>query len=172
MIYTFRKANREDAAAVFAVTEDARAFLAAQGVDQWQNEARPTLKTAQADIADDNCYVIYAEETGQIVAVASLVFGEDKNYAQIDGKWLTDGPYGAIHRVAVHHEHRGKGLASEMFTRLIATAREQGVVSVRIDTHADNKPMQAMINRAGFTFCGIIIILADGTKRNAYELVL
>ena len=41
---------------------------------------------------------------------------------------------------------------------------------LRIDTHADNKPMQNAIDSYGFRYCGIIHV-ADGTPRNAYDLV-
>lgn len=40
--------------------------------------------------------------------------------------------------------------------------------SIRIDTHADNKTMQHLIEADGFTRCGIIYI-ADGTPRIAYQ---
>ena len=41
---------------------------------------------------------------------------------------------------------------------------------LRIDTHADNQPMQNAIDSYGFCYCGIIHV-ADGTPRNAYDLV-
>lgn len=41
---------------------------------------------------------------------------------------------------------------------------------LRIDTHADNKPMQNAIDSYGFRYCGIYHV-ADGTPRNAYDLV-
>lgn len=40
--------------------------------------------------------------------------------------------------------------------------------NIRIDTHADNKTMQHLIEADGFTRCGIIYI-ADGTPRIAYQ---
>ena len=39
---------------------------------------------------------------------------------------------------------------------------------VRADTHADNKIMQHILEKNGFTKCGIIHV-ADGTPRIAYQ---
>ena len=39
---------------------------------------------------------------------------------------------------------------------------------LRIDTHRDNRIMQHLIRKHGFTYCGIIW-LQDGTERLAYE---
>ena len=41
---------------------------------------------------------------------------------------------------------------------------------LRVDTHADNKVMQAAILRAGFQYRGIIYV-RDHSPRLAYELV-
>ena len=40
--------------------------------------------------------------------------------------------------------------------------------SLRADTHADNKIMQHILEKNGFTKCGIIHV-ADGTPRIAYQ---
>ena len=40
--------------------------------------------------------------------------------------------------------------------------------SLRADTHADNKIMQHLLEKNGFTRCGIIHV-ADGTPRIAYQ---
>ena len=41
---------------------------------------------------------------------------------------------------------------------------------LRIDTHADNKPMQRAIEKFGFVYCGIIKA-HDGTPRIAFEKI-
>ena len=40
--------------------------------------------------------------------------------------------------------------------------------SLRADTHADNKIMQHLLEKNGFTRCGIIHV-ADGSPRFAYQ---
>ncbi len=41
--------------------------------------------------------------------------------------------------------------------------------SLRADTHADNKAMQHILEETGFTRCGVIIHVADGSPRFAYQ---
>ena len=46
---------------------------------------------------------------------------------------------------------------------------------MRIDTHAENLPMQRALEKAGFTPCGMIYLIGgreDGDPRLAYEILL
>ena len=79
----------------------------------------------------------------------------------IDGAWLTDEPYGVIHRMASYPEIHG------IFSTVINYAASR-FAHLRIDTHRDNRIMQHLIEKHGFTYCGIIW-LEDGTERLAYE---
>ena len=96
-----------------------------------------------------------------IVAYFALLPSPEPTYAHIDGAWLTDEPYGVIHRIASYPEVHG------IFSAIIdfASARYP---HLRIDTHRDNRIMQHLIDMAGFSYCGIIW-LEDGTERLAYE---
>ena len=87
--------------------------------------------------------------------------GEDPTYGEIDGAWLSDGPYCTIHRVASRGE--AHGLTGEIFHWCMDRCGH-----LRIDTHADNKPMQRAIEKFGFVYCGIIKA-HDGTPRIAFE---
>lgn len=40
--------------------------------------------------------------------------------------------------------------------------------NIRIDTHRDNRPMQGLLAKLGFSYCGTITI-ADGTERIAFQ---
>ncbi len=42
--------------------------------------------------------------------------------------------------------------------------------NIRIDTHRDNHIMQHCLSKAGFTYCGIILLL-DGDERLAYQKI-
>ena len=85
----------------------------------------------------------------------------EPTYDVIDGAWLTDEPYGVIHRMASYPEVHG------IFSTVINYAASH-FAHLRIDTHRDNRIMQHLIEKHGFTYCGIIW-LEDGTERLAYE---
>jgi RimJ/RimL family protein N-acetyltransferase len=40
--------------------------------------------------------------------------------------------------------------------------------TIRIDTHQDNRTMRALLQKYGFTYCGIIL-LENGDPRLAYQ---
>ena len=96
-----------------------------------------------------------------IVAYFALLPSPEPTYSYIDGAWLTDEPYGVIHRMASYPEVHG------IFSAIIDYAASR-YSHLRIDTHRDNRIMQHLIEKHGFTYCGIIW-LQDGTERLAYE---
>jgi hypothetical protein len=96
-----------------------------------------------------------------IVAYFALLPSPEPTYNVIDGAWLTDEPYGVIHRMASYPDTHGVFAAIMDF----AAAR---YAHLRIDTHHDNRIMRYLIEKHGFTYCGIIW-LPDGTERLAYE---
>jgi hypothetical protein len=96
-----------------------------------------------------------------IIAYFAILPSPEPTYDYIDGAWLTDEPYGVIHRIASYPDVHG------VFSAIIDFA-DARYPHLRIDTHRDNRIMQHVITAAGFTYCGIIW-LPDGTERLAYE---
>ena len=41
--------------------------------------------------------------------------------------------------------------------------------NIRIDTHADNKPMQGLLNKLGYTYCGVIELENGRGERLAFQ---
>ena len=97
----------------------------------------------------------------RIVAYFALLPSPEPTYDVIDGAWLTDEPYGVIHRMASYPDIHG------IFSTIIDYAASR-YTHLRIDTHRDNRIMRHLIEIHGFTYCGIIW-LEDGAERLAYE---
>ena len=104
-----------------------------------------------------------------------LQLGGDKNYDVIErGEWLSGNEnrdYLAIHRVAIAVASRGRGIAAQMISYASDLARERGLASLRIDTHEGNVVMRRMLEKNGFTYCGVIY-LENGDARVAYERII
>ena len=96
-----------------------------------------------------------------IVAYFALLPSPEPTYDYIDGAWLTDEPYGVIHRMASYPDAHG------VFAAVIDFAAAR-YAHLRLDTHRDNRIMRHLIEKHGFAYCGIIW-LPDGTPRLAYE---
>ena len=74
-----------------------------------------------------------------------------------------------IHRVA--SSGSGKGFAAACFDWCREQCLASGCRNLRIDTHADNKVMQHVLEKNGFAYCGKIY-LQDGAMRLAYQKCL
>lgn len=142
-----------------------------RGIDQWQN-GYPNPETIRRDMEAGDSYVL-CDCSGAPVATAMITFAPDPNYATVyGGRWLrSEGVYATIHRIAVRYALRGKGLAGQIVGQCEDMCRRRGAGSIRIDTHRQNRAMQRLAGKCGFTLCGIIR-LADGAERLAYEKIL
>ena len=154
-----RPATAADISAVLPVFEAAKAIMRADGNhEQWGAPGFPGDALLLHDIARGGGYVI---EKDSIVAYFALLPSPEPTYDYIDGAWLTDEPYGVIHRIASYPDVHG------IFSAIIDFAAAR-YPHIRIDTHRDNRIMRHLIESAGFTYCGVIW-LPDGTDRLAYE---
>ena len=190
--FRIRPATAADLPALRPVFEAAKAIMRADGnPDQWSAPGFPPDSLLLHDIDLGGGFVIEAPGrrpvsaghdgsfsvlpdvplsvmpglTGHLdplpVAYFALLPSPEPTYDRIDGAWLTDGPYGVIHRIASYPDVHG------VFAAIIGFALER-YPHLRIDTHRDNRIMQHLIGKYGFTYCGIIW-LTDGTERLAYE---
>ena len=167
---TIRPATPADLPALRPVFEAAKAIMRADGnLEQWSAPGFPPEDLLRRDIDRRGGYVLESvissgAEGGvekSIVAYFALLPSPEPTYNVIDGAWLTDEPYGVIHRMASYPEVHG------IFSTVIDYAGAH-YSHLRIDTHRDNRIMQHLIGKHGFTYCGIIW-LQDGTERLAYE---
>lgn len=145
---------------VMEIYAQARAFMRATGnADQW-GDNHPSRQLIESDIRCGKSYVV--ESDSEIIGVFFFDICDDPTYKQIyDGKWLNSNKYGVIHRIAV--KYHGRGIADFVYKHCFSVAK-----NLKIDTHADNIPMQNSLRKNGFVRCGIIY-LASGDERIAYQ---
>ncbi|MBE6769034.1 MAG: GNAT family N-acetyltransferase [Ruminococcaceae bacterium] len=154
-----RPATLSDLESLLTIYETARQFMRESGnLNQWTGGYPPASLVTQ-DIQNGNSFV--CEEDGQILGVFCYFDGPDPTYDYIEGAWLNDRPYGVIHRIAVAAHRRG--VAAACYDWALTRCDD-----LRIDTHADNRPMQRSLQKYGFTPCGTIY-LANGDPRIAYQ---
>ena len=154
-----RHAVNEDAEKIMEIYKKARDFMIqTHNPTQWR-KGYPSLEIVYKDMENNNLYVV--ERDGEIAGVFAFIPGKDKTYNSIEGRWISDTPYYTIHRIA--SDGRAKGIMDETM-KFCSDVTDH----IRIDTHRDNKIMQKLILKNGFTRCGIIYV-ADGTPRIAYE---
>lgn len=150
----FRKAQENDTMRIMELIRQAKAFLKANGVDQWQ-DGYPEQEDIERDIRDGIGYVM--TDDGIIMAYTGIDFRGEPAYDSLKGTWLNEEPYAVIHRTAVDNAVKGRGLAQQIFAETERIAREREVYNIRIDTDEDNKIMRYIIEKMGFTYCGVVI---------------
>lgn len=157
-----RKAKKNDIPAVLRCYQQAKNFMHSNGnKEQWPGDY-PGHRDAEADLEAGSLYVM--EENGRIYAAFTFIIGDEPTYRVIEnGSWLSQEPYGTIHRVASDGTGRG------VFRDCLQFCQAQ-IGHLRIDTHADNDKMLALIQAAGFCERGIIRV-ENGTPRQAFEYI-
>ena len=165
---TIRHSKLEDIPVMQLIFSDARAKMRASGnMLQW-TDGYPSDDVLKNDIERGFSYVVESED-GQIVATFVLAICDDPTYKHIyNGAWLDDEhPYGTIHRIASREGTHG------VMTYVLQWAFRQ-IDNIRVDTHRDNIPMQHLLLKHGFSYCGIIYLLngdALGDERRRFHSV-
>nr|WP_164520794.1 N-acetyltransferase [Bifidobacterium callimiconis] len=123
-----------------------------------------SASTSDAVGGADAAAVDSAGGAERVLAVFVLCPGPDPSYATIDGAWLDDDDYMAVHRVAASGlgPHAGRGCLDWAVARY---------GNVRMDTHRNNHAMQHVLESSGFTRCGVIeLVNREGdAERLAYQ---
>lgn len=165
----FCKVRAEQFDIAMDIIVQGRSYLKSQGIDQWQN-GYPDNNSIQLDIDTEKGY--FLTNGKDVFAYLCMDFDGEPAYDDIKGHWLTgpDAVYMVIHRLAFNEQFRGKGLSLTVFDLAEQVCQEKGIHSIRVDTDGDNKIMQHIMNKAGFTYCGTICFA--GSDKIAYEKII
>lgn len=169
MSYIYRQADVSELDEIMRIYVSAQKYMEENGNPQWP-AGFPGRRDVKGGILGGILYAVLCG--GKIAAVFSAV-NYDGDYDGIVGKWLTGGNYLAVHRVAVADEFRGKGAGKYILNEAaVDLAKKRGRGSIRMDTHEKNKSMRGLLSGRGFTQCGTIELMRDGSLRIAYEKVI
>ena len=158
-----RLSTPDDLSTIMTMIDHSRGIMRANGNNtQWNGY--PTTTTILDDIAKRIHYII--EDNGTAIGCFTLLNQPEPTYARIEGGlWLDDTtPYRTIHRLAC--APGSHGVAQQAFEW-----SESQCASIRVDTHQDNHIMLHIIQKLGYTHCGIVY-MNDGTPREAYQKMM
>ena len=154
-----RPADETDLERILEIYAYAREFMAQNGNPTQWHSGYPRRELLKEDIRLGRLYAVMRQN--EICGAFVFFIGDDPTYEYIDGSWRSDSAYGVIHRIA--------GIGGGIFCAALEFCLSR-ISHLRIDTHADNKPMQHVVEKAGFSRRGIIFV-DDGTPRIAYDLI-
>lgn len=162
-----RKSTENDLNQIMDIYSFARDFMAKNGnPKQWGEKNWPPIDLIREDIKCEKSYVCI-NDNEEIIGTFYFDYGKDiePTYNIItEGKWISDTPYGVVHRIAGNGSE--KGIGSFCINYAFDKCKH-----LRIDTHEDNVVMQNLLKKLGFTYCGIIYIKEDNYPRFAYEKI-
>jgi len=162
-----RKATSSEIPVIWKILQQAIARRKADGSEQWQ-DGYPNEQSIHNDLENGSAYVLV--DNDRIIAYAAIIFGVEPAYNDIQGKWLTNGEYVVVHRVASSDEVIGKGIATQLFKLIEELALESNVFSIKVDTNFDNLAMLRILAKLDYVYCGEVFF--RGSARKAFEKVL
>lgn len=167
MSYQFRKATVTDTAAIWHILEKAIERRKLDGSTQWQ-DGYPNLQVVTNDIQKQIGYVMTTDD--EIVGYCTVIVNDEPAYEAIEDKWLTNGDFLVIHRVAISPNYVGRGLSKQLLLFVEELAQTQHIYSIKADTNFDNLAMMRVFDQLGYQYCGEVYF--RGSARRAYEKVL
>ncbi len=156
-----RAATYADLDQIMNIYAHARKFMREHGNPTQWGYSYPSNQLVVADL-EQGCLFVVIDDENTIAGVFSCFPDGDRDYDVINGEWLNDEPYTAIHRIASAGTHKG------IFTHILNYCLTFSN-NIKIDTHTDNTVMQSVLKKHGFKYCGTII--ADGLEFIAFQYV-
>ncbi|MFW7418774.1 GNAT family N-acetyltransferase [Vagococcus fluvialis] len=171
MLYYVRKATTKDLNDILEVIQNGRETLNKAGIPQWQNNEGPNEISLGKDLSLEEGYVLIEES--RIIGYGTITKEEQVGYDDItEGEWLPSEKYASLHRVAIHSDVKEKGKGQFFLSHLISGSIALGYKDIRIDTHPSNLRMQKVIEKAGFSYQGTIVLPVTDGKRKAYQIII
>lgn len=147
-----RKAELTDLAAIKSLTEACALGMERKGIFQW-NENYPSREKLQSDIRKQELFVL--ERENEIQGIIVLTPDMDEEYVPVE--WLTpNGRNLYVHRLATNPGQWGSGYGRILMDFAEDFARENGYVSVRLDTFSQNDRNQRFYEIRGYRRLGNI----------------
>lgn len=137
---------------ILAITKACGEKMQAEGIFQW-NETYPNSEAFRKDIERGELYVFISEKV--IVGCIVISTKMDEEYKTVE--WLTQtSKHYYIHRLAVHPNYQGKGIARNMMDFAENLGVKNNIASVRLDTFSQNFRNQKFYEARGYKRLGNI----------------
>ena len=160
----------EDIDSLLEITAACALHMTTNGIFQW-NDWYPNRKAFEDDVNRNELYVIKNEDDKIIgcIAISTLM---DKEYRPI--VWLTENKDNVyIHRLAVHPDHQGKGIARKLMDYAEEKSMKEKKISIRLDTFSKNFRNQKFYEQRGYKRLGSIYFPKQSEfPFYCYELIL
>ncbi len=135
----------------------------------WERDIYPTQEFLVHSIEKGNLYIGRVNE----YIAACMVVNHEYNDGYHNARWsvnVKDSELFVIHALGVHPAYSGKGIAKQMVQKVINTAREQKIKTIRLDVLEGNIPAEQVYTQMGFVYCSTIKMFYENTGWTNYRL--
>lgn len=162
-------ASIEDIDSLMKITAACALHLTNNGIFQW-NECYPNRQVFEDDVKRKELYIFKNE--GEILGCVAISALMDEEYKPVE--WLTLNENNVyIHRLAVHPDHQGKGLARKLMDFAEGKSKKENKSSIRLDTFSKNHRNQKFYEQRGYHRLGKIYFPKQSEfPFYCYELIL
>ncbi len=163
-----RKAKIEDMERVFFLYSDCIRHMESEKLIQW-DDSYPDRKLLTSDMEAGTLYIVHDVDDDRKV-VGAVVMDECQHPEYQNVRWKHDkGKIVIFHRIAVHPDAQGKGLARRFLDIMDDKARGLGYDIARLDTYSANKRVIKFIEAHGFKKAGKVHLDARQDPYFCYE---
>jgi GNAT superfamily N-acetyltransferase len=160
-----RLATPADIPAIMQIVRRVVPLMRAAGNLQWDGDY-PNPEAFARDIARDQLWV--AELGLRIAGMAALTTDQEPEYA--DAGWDITTPAIVVHRLAVHPDLQGLGVAAALMQQAEQVAADRNIRELRVDTNTENPATQRLLPKLGSCLVGEIgLAFRPGLRFYCYE---
>lgn len=162
------KAAGEDTAAIMGMITECIKAMESKGIYQW-DEHYPTAGIINNDISNSFGYIL--KRNDRCIAYASINGEQSPEYSQI--RWSEDdGRPLVIHRLSVHPEVQGRGVAKKFISFIEDFAVRTKYSCIRLDAYSGNAAALNLYGAMGYLRLGEVIFLFRDEPFYCFEKLL
>ncbi|MBU3076074.1 GNAT family N-acetyltransferase [Clostridium estertheticum] len=161
----FIKGKKKDLSGILDIISNCIKHMESQSIYQW-NEFYPNSDIIENDIKSEHCYVL--KDNGKYIAYVAINEEQSPEYSKIN--WSTDGiKVLVIHRLSVHPESQGKGIAKKMLKFIEDVAAVNNYSCIRLDAYSGNETALKLYENFGYKKVGQLYFPWRDIPFNCYE---
>jgi len=150
-----RPGTHQDIPAIMKIIRAVVPIMRASGNFQWDNiYPNPEAYALDADLHRLWIADVLHNGTTRVAGVVALTTEQDPEY--VDAGWDITIPAIVVHRLAVHPDFKGLGLARALMQQAEVVARAQRIAEIRVDTNTKNLAIQKLLPQLGYRYAGEI----------------
>ena len=150
-----RPGTHQDIPAIMKIIRAVVPIMRASGNFQW-DDVYPNPEAYALDVDLNRLTVAEITRDGatRVAGVVALTTDQDPEY--VDAGWDITIPAIVVHRLAVHPDFKGLGIARALMQQAEVVARAQRIAEIRVDTNTQNLAIQKLLPQLGYRYAGEI----------------